>query len=57
MLRELVKGLLAVSDSRDPVIFALEIRGDRIADILLVLHEEDASCFIAHGSLLKLVSS
>ena len=54
VLRELLERLLAVADRRHPVILAFKIGRHGVADGLFVFNQKDASCFVAHGSLLKL---
>ena len=53
VLRELLKGLLAVSDRRHPVVLALEIGRHRVTDGLLVFNKQYTSRLVAHGYHLK----
>ena len=53
VLGEFLQRLLAVADGGYPIVLALKICGYGIADGLLVLHQQDAPGFVAHGSLLR----
>ena len=48
VLGKFLEGVLAIADGRHPVVFTLEICGNRIADSLLVLDKHDAASLIAH---------
>ena len=48
MLLEFLKRLLAVAHGGYPVVFALEISSDRIADRLFVFYKKNASGFVVH---------
>ena len=51
MLLELVDGGLAVTDGTDPIALALEVRGDGLANGLLVLDQQNLLSVRSHDGL------